>query len=75
MIIKFLAIGFAAGFILGIITAYIWKRTHTVGDLQFVDHEEMVSVFLELEKELPEVRQKKVVTLRVKNTSYYENIN
>lgn len=70
---KFITIAFAAGFILGFLLVYIWNRTHTAGILKFVDHEEMVSVFLELEKELPEIRSRKTVTLRVENSSYNEN--
>ena len=73
MIIRYLIIGFGVGFFLGWLIAYIWNRTHTVGILKFVDHEEMCSVFLELEKELPETRRRKIVSLRVENSSYNEN--
>lgn len=70
---KFIIIAFAAGFILGFLLVYIWNRTHTAGILKFIDHEGMTSAFLELELDFPVVRKKNQVTLRVENTSYYEN--
>lgn len=71
----YIAIAAAAGFILGTLSVYIWNRTHTVGILKFIDHEGMTSAFLELEQDLPVVRKKNRTTLRVENTSYYENQN
>lgn len=73
--IPHIAIGFAAGFFLGWLATYIWHRTRTIGVLKIVDHEGMSSVFLELEKEFREFRKRNRVTLRVENTSYYENQN
>lgn len=69
----YIAIAAGTGFILGALSVYIWNRTHTVGILKFIDHEGMTSAFLELEQDLPVVRKKNRTTLRVENTSYYEN--
>ena len=72
---KYLILCFAVGFILGALSVYIWKRTHTVGALKIYDQEGEMSpaVFMELECDLPELRAKKVVSLRVENPPLYEN--
>ena len=70
---KYLVLCFAAGFFLGLLVVYIWNRKHTLGTLRIYDQEGDVSVFMELECELPELRSKKAVSLRVENTSLYEN--
>lgn len=69
----YIVIAAGTGFILGMLSVYIWNRTHAVGILKFIDHEEMVSVFLELEQDLPVVRKKNRVTVRVENSSFNEN--
>lgn len=69
----YIVIAAGTGFILGMLSVYIWNRTHTVGIMKFIDHEEMVSVFLELEQDLPVVRKKNRVTVRVENSSFNEN--
>lgn len=74
---KYLILCFAAGLAIGILLVYILNRTHSIGTLKIYDTEDEIgpSVFLELEKEFPEFRKKRVVTLRVENSSYYENQN
>lgn len=70
---KYLILCFTAGFVLGLLVVYIWNRKHALGTLRIYDQEGDVSVFMELECELPELRSKNTVSLRVENTSLYEN--
>lgn len=78
---KYLALCFAAGFVLGILVVYIWQRRNVVGSLLVYEDEETISsgmgpsIFLELEVELEKFRGRKNVSLRVENRSYYENQN
>ena len=65
-------IGFALGVLFGSVLVYILSR-RTVGILELADHEGDTYIFLRLEKDLPDVRRKRTVHLRVENTSYYEN--
>ena len=69
---KWIALCIFVGFVLGWITHYIFIRK-PIGTLRIIDHEEMTSVFLELEKELEDVRNRKKVSLRVENSSFNEN--
>ncbi len=72
---KYLILCFAAGFMLGMLVVYIWKRTHTIGVLAIYDMKDEPSpmVFLELEEEFHEFASKKTVGLRVEKRPYYEN--
>ena len=78
---KYLILCFAAGLIIGALAVYIWNRTHNVGSLLIFDEEDAATigmgpaVWLELEEDFSKFRNKKSVTLRVENRSYYENQN
>ena len=60
------------GLLVGWFVHYIFAQK-PVGVIKMIDHEEAVSMFLELEKDLPQIRSKKKITLRVENSSYNEN--
>lgn len=69
---RYIVLCIVIGYVLGLLTFYIFTRK-SVGTLRIIDHEEMTSVFLELDRELEEVRSKGKVTLRVENSSYNDN--
>ena len=70
---KYLILCFLAGLLTGIVFVYIWHRTHPIGTLKLYEQDDgMISAFLELEREMNEIKQQKTVNLRVENHSYYE---
>lgn len=66
----FIAAAFLVGLIIGYILGHLKKP---VGTLEiYEDEKEMISVFLELERELEDIQNLKTVKLRVEKHSFNE---
>lgn len=68
----FLLIGIVFGIALAFAVAMKIFESYKAGDLEIVDYEDDLAMCLSLECEVPVMRSKKYVILRVKNSSYYE---
>lgn len=70
MNVWFIFIGFAFGSVLALLFSY---KYYKAGDLEIIEYENDLTMRLILEREVPIMRAKKFVVLRVKNSIYYEN--